>query len=152
MARSVIHAWLKDKAFAEHLNNIKREGLESARTAIQQNAIFAVQSLARIARYGKNEMARIAACKQLLEMSGFTKDTQEMWGWGIDFQSEHESDLDADYKNDLDKLIASSNHKHFFAQNNSPIETLNTLARRLPQQFGLYQMGTPAPTGIKTQS
>lgn len=80
VARSVIHAWLKDKAFAEHLNNIKREGLESARTAIQQNAIFAVQSLARIARYGKNEMARIAACKQLLEMSGFTKDTQEMWG------------------------------------------------------------------------
>jgi predicted transcriptional regulator len=105
VARSVLHQWLKNKVFVEELNLIKREGLQSARTVIQHNAVFAALSLTRIARYGKSEMARITACKEILSMSGFTKDSQEMWGWGIDFQNEPESDLDADYKSDLEQLI-----------------------------------------------
>lgn len=84
LARATIHRWLKDNdMFLAHLNSLKSEQLESARTQIQASCGLAINTLVDVMEKSTNENARINAACKVLEMSGLTKDTLNMYAWGI---------------------------------------------------------------------
>ena len=84
ISRMTISRWLKsDNDFAAYLNTLKTEQLEAARTQIQHIASLAVETLANVMTKSKNDTARIAAAKEVLSMSGLTKETCTMYAWGV---------------------------------------------------------------------
>lgn len=83
LTRATIYNWLKNDEFIARLNALKTEQLENTRTQIQYSASIAVNTLVNVMQNSKNDTARIAAAKEILNMSGFTKDSLSMYGWGI---------------------------------------------------------------------
>ena len=83
-ARATIHRWQKDDIhFIAYLNSLKSENLEAARTMIQSSSCLAVNTLIEVMQKSKNDQARITAAKELLAMSGMTKESSVMYGWGV---------------------------------------------------------------------
>ena len=50
---------------------------------IQSASSIAVETLMNVMQKSKNDNARISAASKVLEMSGLTKESIEMYGWGI---------------------------------------------------------------------
>ena len=84
VTRVTIHRWLNDNnEFVAYLNSLKNEQLEAARTAIQSSASLAVLTLTEIIKTSSNDAVRLAACKEILAMSGLTKDSLSLYAWGV---------------------------------------------------------------------
>jgi len=83
LTRATIYNWLKNDEFVARLNTLKNEQLESTRTQIQYSATIAVDTLVDVMQKSTSDSARIAAAKEVLSMSGFCKDSLEMYGWGV---------------------------------------------------------------------
>jgi transposase-like protein len=84
VTRVTIHRWLNDNnEFVAYLNSLKNEQLEAARTAIQSSASLAVLTLTEIIKTSSNDTVRLAACKEILAMSGLTKDSLSLYAWGV---------------------------------------------------------------------
>jgi tryptophan synthase alpha subunit len=82
--RQTVHAWKKyDDGFIAYLNILKNEQLESTRTQIQAASNIAVNTLVDVMQKSKNDNAKIAAAKEILSMSGFTKESMQMFAWGV---------------------------------------------------------------------
>ena len=83
LTRATIYNWLKNDEFIARLNALKNEQLENTRTQIQYSSSIAVNTLINVMQNSKNDIARINAAKEVLNMSGFTKDSLSMYGWGV---------------------------------------------------------------------
>lgn len=82
--RQTVHNWLKnDINFIAYLNSLKLENLENARSRLQSVSVQAVTTLVDVMEKSTNDNARINAACKVLEMSGLTKDSLNMYAWGI---------------------------------------------------------------------
>jgi transposase-like protein len=82
--RATIHRWMReDYNFIAYLNALKKEQLESTRAQIQSASSIAINTLVDVMQSSKSDIARINAAKEVLSMSGFSKDSTTMYGWGV---------------------------------------------------------------------
>jgi len=95
--RDTLHQWLKDDTFNAHLNSLKREIIDAARTAIQNASTLAITTIADLMTNSDNDMCRLNAAKEILAMAGITraldigsdspealkKEREEMASWGL---------------------------------------------------------------------
>ena len=59
VAESTVSEWKRQPRFAAALNHLRREALEEARTRLQSNAVFFVESLLTLAKDAKEERVRL---------------------------------------------------------------------------------------------
>lgn len=84
LARSTINRWLRDDAnFVAYLNTLKETQLEATRTALQAASGEAVKTLLHVMKNSKSDAAKVSAAKEVLAMTGFTKETVELYSWGV---------------------------------------------------------------------
>ena len=89
LSRVTISRWLNsDNDFIAYFNALKMEQLEVARVQIQHIATLAVDTLTDVMTKSKNDVARIAASKEVLAMSGLTKDSLDLYALGIGAETE----------------------------------------------------------------
>lgn len=86
--------WRQNPEFKSRLDTVKMEVLESARDNLQSAAQTAVQALVDLAKNSTHQETRRKAALNILEMTGFTRETIEMFAWGVDSvvieEAEHE--------------------------------------------------------------
>lgn len=108
VTRVTVHAWLRDDSvFLAYLNKLKEETLESARTQLQSASTIAVETLVDVMKKSTNDIAKINAAKEVLSMTGFTKDAGSQYGLGIGGTTQQEVEADKKAKKINDDLIAS---------------------------------------------
>lgn len=108
VSRMTISRWLKDdNNFIAYLNALKMEQLEVARTQIQHIATLAVDTLTDVMTKSTNDVARIAASKEVLAMSGLTKDSLELYACGIGPATPKKVAADKASKLETEKLISA---------------------------------------------
>jgi hypothetical protein len=78
-----ISEWLRIPEFKAELDSMKMEALESARDKLQSASGIAVQTLVDLAHNSSNPETRRKAALNILEMAGFTRETIEMFAWGV---------------------------------------------------------------------
>lgn len=100
--RQTVHRWLKDDVeFIAYLNSLKIEQLESTRAQIQAASCSAIKTLIDVMNHSKSDQARINAACKVLEMTGFTKDSMEMYGWGVG----EDTPVQVKVKKEIDKML-----------------------------------------------
>ena len=76
--------WRQINEFSAQLNSMKMGALESARDKLQSAAQTAAQTLVDLAESSTNPEVRRKAAMNILELTGYTRETIEMFAWGID--------------------------------------------------------------------
>ena len=107
ITRATIYNWLKNDEFVARLNTLKNEQLESTRTQIQYSASVAVDTLINVMQNSKNDNARINAAKEILNMSGFTKESLSMYGWGVGSDTPEKVKADKASALETEKLLSA---------------------------------------------
>ena len=102
--RSSVYRWTKEDLFIIHLNKLKTEQLNAARTQIQHSAALAIDTLSSIMKNSKNDLAKISAATKILEMAGMTKETSQLYGVGIGATSNKEIQAEKETKMLMDAL------------------------------------------------
>lgn len=73
--RQTIHLWLKDDdVFIAHLNGLKSEVIEAGRAQIQTSVSLAIETICSVMKDSVNDTARLAAAKEILFMSGLSRE------------------------------------------------------------------------------
>ena len=62
-----------EPAPGNHLNSLKREIIDAARTAIQNASTLAITTIADLMQNSDNDMCRLNAAKEILAMAGITR-------------------------------------------------------------------------------
>jgi transposase len=75
-----ISRWKADANFEAYMNQLRWEALDSARESLRTAARMAAQGLVEIIQNAKTEETKRKACRDVLELVGYTK--PELWGWG----------------------------------------------------------------------
>jgi len=78
-----ISEWRRIPEFKAELDSMKMEVLESARDKLQSASCTAVQTLVDLAESSANHETRRKAALDILSMNGYTRETVEMFAWGI---------------------------------------------------------------------
>jgi len=90
-----ISEWKQIPEFKAQLNSVQMEVLESARNKLQSASGTAAQALVDLAENSTNPETRRKAALDILSMNGYTRETVEMFAWGIDpvgsSEAEHET-------------------------------------------------------------
>lgn len=74
LTRGTVHDWLKEDLFIAHVNNLKNEVIEAGRAQIQTSVSLAIETICNVMKDSVNDTARLAAAKEILFMSGLSRE------------------------------------------------------------------------------